>query len=162
MPLGAYLRMIRFPFQFSIGDASNTSMGSGPCCLLCFNSLLEMHVAMSMVQARYEFSFNSLLEMPSPPRLLRHHDVLPVSILYWRCYHSTSHLAATAADVFQFSIGDARLLYATVTLEPYLAITSFNSLLEMQRKRREHEEERRRNLFQFSIGDASSRPADAD
>ena len=58
-----------------------------------------------------------------------------------------------AACQFQFSIGDAFIF--TVITGLYLALGSFNSLLEMQNKRKNEVA----NLppgFQFSIGDALS------
>ncbi len=88
MPLGAYLRMLRFPFQFSIGDAAEV---------------------LDEVEPRRGVGFNSLLEMRHQGASPRQRPAPFVSILYWRCKTAQGVSAAAQRGEFQFSIGDARI-----------------------------------------------------
>ena len=80
-------------------------------------------------------SLNSLLEMREyeDPTAYRYSSVV-VSILYWRCLFYSIYDNWVSHNLFQFSIGDAKL--GELSDAGVVHNVCFNSLLEMPTRRR--------------------------
>ena len=86
--------------------------------------------------------------------ILSYMDQNMVSILYWRCPHFAVSPVTNAYMVFQFSIGDAEEIIATIT--PYRKRVKFQFSIgdEKQMQIEPVAVRKPSRLFQFSIGDA--------